>query len=411
MAIDSRTQPFLNSLILTAVLLGLWTTPARSDTPLQTPFFSEASITLHPRLYYINRHFDTPQTQETLAVGGWVELKSGAWNGIRIGLTPYTSQWLAGSKDHDGGGLLQEGQKSYSVLGEAYVQWQGLDSTVTLYRQLIDTPFLNSFDVKMVPVTFEAYTLVNQSISNLTLTLSQVEHIKPWTSTSFQSFSEAAGLDGSDDGMTLAGILWEPESLTLQIWNYLAYNIVNSVYAQADFAGPDMGEISWTLSAQSMVQQDVGSAYAGEIQAGMGGLLGGMVWKGLTFNLGGTITDNNTDIYNPWASYPGYASLMEEDNDVAGEKAWVAGLAYDFSEIGLQNLSAFAWHSEAWTPERGSFSDPEQHEWDLTIDYKPGGIWEGFWFRTRAAYVDNSLSFDGTDYEDFRIIVNYERTW
>jgi len=394
-----------------AFLLGLWTIPARSDTPLQMPFFSDASITLHPRMYYINRHFDTPQTQETLAMGGWVELKSGAWNGLSFGLTPYTSQWLAGSKDHDGGGLLQEGQKSYTVLGEAYAQWKGLDSKVILYRQLLDTPFLNSFDVKMVPVTYEAYTLVNQSISNLTLTLSQVEHIKPWTSTSFQSFSEAAGLDGSDDGMTLAGILWEPESITLQIWNYYAYNIVNSLYAQADYKGPDSSDATWTLSAQGMAQQDVGSAYAGEIQAGMGGLLGGMIWNGFTFNLGGTITDNNTDIYNPWASYPGYGSLMEEDNDVAGEKDWVAGLAYDFSEIGLKDLSAFVWHSSAWAPEQGSLSDPHQQEWDITADYKPGGFWEGLWVRARAAYVDNSLSLDGADYEDLRLIVNYERSW
>jgi outer membrane porin, OprD family len=394
-----------------AFALGLLIPPASFAFPTNTPFITDASLTLHPRLYYINRHFDTPSLQESLAIGGWVDLKTGEWMGLSFGLTPYTSQWLAGDEEDDGGGLLQEGQEGYSVLGQAYVKWSGWDSHITLYRQLIDTPFLSSFDVKMVPVTFEAYTLVNQSISNLTVTLSQVEHIKPWTATSFQSFSEAAGLDGSDDGMTLAGLLWEPESITLQLWNYWAYNIVNSIYAQADWTGADSGGPVWSLSAQGMHQHDVGSSQAGEIQAGMGGLLGGVVWKGLTLNLGGTVTDNNTDIYNPWASYPGYGSLMEEDNDVAGEKAWVAGLAYDFAEIGLKDLSAYAWHSEAWTPALGSFSDPEQHEWDLTIDYKPGGIWEGFWIRGRAAYVDNSLSTDGVDYEDLRLIVNYERNW
>jgi hypothetical protein len=379
-----------------------------SDAPLVT----NATLTLHPRFYYLNRHFDTPKLQESMALGGWVSLTSGAWMGLSFGLTPYTSQWLAGSEDHDGGGLLQEGQKGYSVLGQAYAKWSGLDSQVIIFRQELDTPFLNSYDVKMVPVTYEAYTLVNQSISNLTLTLSQVEHIKPWTSTTFQSFSKAAGLEeGTDDGMTLAGLEWKTTAATLQVWDYHAYNIVNSLYAQADFSGPDTDNVVWTLSAQGMAQQDVGSAYAGEIQTGMGGLLGGLSWKGLTFNLGGTITDNNTDIYNPWASYPGYGSLMEEDCDVAGEKAWVAGLAFDFSQIGLKDLSAFTWHSAAWTPEQGSLSDPAENEWDITVDYKPGGIWEGLWIRARAAFVDNSLSSDGTDYEDLRLIVNYTRTW
>ena len=393
-----------------SVLWTAWVSPV-FPAPLDSPFFTNATLTLHPRFYYLNRHFDTPRTQETLALGGWVEMKSGEWMGLSFGVVPYTSQRLAGEENHDGASLLKAGQEGYAVLGQAYARWSGWDSEVTLHRQMLDTPMLNSYDVKMTPVTFEAYTFINHAISNLTVTLSQVQTIKGWTETSFHSLSEAAGFDHTDDGLTLASLLWSAKPLTAQVWEYYAHNIVNSVYAQMDFQAPDDGLPVGSISLQGLHQQDVGSAYAGEFQTGMGGVLGGLSWKGFTLNLGGTITDKGGDIFNPWAAYPGYTSLVEEDCNLAGEKAWMAGLAYDFSEIGLDGLNAFYTHSEAWTPEEGSFSNPEQFEDDITVDFKPGGLWRGLAVRARAAFIQNSLSTDGADYEDLRFIVNYEFTW
>ena len=187
---------------IAALWLVLCAGPAAAEYP---PFFTNSTLTIHPRLYYLHRHFDTPHTQESLALGGWAEFKSGEWHGLSFGLTPYTSQRLEGSDENDGGGLLQAGQHGYTVLGQAYARWSGWDSQVTLHRQILDTPLLNSFDVKMTPITFEAYTLENRSLTNLTLTFSQVEEIKTWTATSFQSLSQAAGFDGTDEGMVRTG--------------------------------------------------------------------------------------------------------------------------------------------------------------------------------------------------------------
>ncbi|MBU1910698.1 MAG: OprD family porin [Verrucomicrobia bacterium] len=397
--------------IIAALWLATCARPAAAEFPpsFNIPFITNSTLKIHSRLYYLHRHFDTPHTQLSLALGGWAEWESGAWHGWSFGLTPYTSQRLAGSDENDGGGLLQAGQKGYAVLGQAYVRWSGWASQITLHRQILETPLLNSFDAKMTPVTFEAYTFENRSFTNLTLTFSQVEKIKTWTATSFQSLSDAAGFDGTDDGMTMGGLVWAPERFIVQAWEYYAHNLVNSVYAQVDVQGPDTGGPAWSLSAQGLYQQDVGSAYAGKFQAGMGGIRGGVTWNGFTLTTGGTITDKGADIYNAWASYPGYTSLMEEDCNVAGEKAWMGGVAYDFTAIGWKGLSAFINHSESWTPESRDLSDPEQVETDFTVDFKPAW-WPGLSLRTRAAFVRNSLSSDGADYEDFRIVVNYERT-
>ena len=84
-----------------------------------------------------------------------------------------------------------------------------------------------------------------------------------------------------------------------------------------------------------MYQKDVGKALEGEFHTGMAGIQGGIAWRGLELTLGFTITDDNYDIVNPWGAYPGYTSLMEEDNDLAGEKSWVFGLSFDFNSMGF----------------------------------------------------------------------------
>jgi hypothetical protein len=53
------------------------------------------------------------------------------------------------------------------------------DTTLVTGRQLLDTPMLGGFDWLLAPGSFEAYTLVNKSISNLTVVASYVAKWRP----------------------------------------------------------------------------------------------------------------------------------------------------------------------------------------------------------------------------------------
>ena len=83
-------------------------------------------------------------------------------------------------------------------------------------------------------------------------------------------------------------------------------------------------------------------------------------------------------------------------------------MAYDFSFIGINGLSAYTNYAKGYTPDTGSAASPDQTEWDITIDYRPEmPILEGLWFRYRHAEVDQ----DGPgaiDLTDNRIILNWE---
>ena len=83
--------------------------------------------------------------------GGWrISFASGS----RVWFTK--TLW---SRSRDGTLLLLPGQES-AALGRAYGEVKYAKYTATLYRQYIDTPYVNQQDNRMTPNTFEAYTVM-----------------------------------------------------------------------------------------------------------------------------------------------------------------------------------------------------------------------------------------------------------
>ncbi|MBU0548120.1 MAG: OprD family porin [Candidatus Omnitrophica bacterium] len=372
-------------------------------------FFMQGKFAGDLRLFYMNRHFDTPKTQESMAIGGSLEYDTAVWQGISTGLVVYTSQGVGfTSLQKDGAGLLAPGQKSYTVLGQGYLQFETEKNKIKLFRQILDTPFINPHDTRMTPKTFEAYTLQSRWLKNLSFLVSHVTKMKDRNAAKFKYMSEAAGFSNTHKPVTLGGVVFTPkEGYTFQFWEYYCYEFMNVVYFQADVNWKLANDITLSGSAQAFSQQDVGKAWNGDFHTGMVGIEGGIEWHNLNLTLGFTITDKSHDMVNPWGSWPGYTSIMEEDCNLAGEKAWVVGLSYDFAQLGLRGLSAFMNHTQAYVPDRGSFSSPDQRETDFTVDYRFSGKFKNLSLRLRAAFVENSLSTGDMDYKDYRAILKY----
>ena len=88
---------------------------------LREPDARQQTLTLHLRTYYLDREKPTPPDFKSHAAGGWIGYDSGwFFDRFKLVLTGYTSQKLEGPLDQDGALLLKPGQRSYSVLGEAY---------------------------------------------------------------------------------------------------------------------------------------------------------------------------------------------------------------------------------------------------------------------------------------------------
>ncbi len=112
------------------------------------------------------------------------------------------------------------------------------DTTLVLGRQLIDSPMFGSFDWLLAPGAFEAYTIVNNSVENLTLVGTYVTKLR--TVNGGDNFIDLTDINGGDN--YAFGAVYGADALSASVWYY---NIDAGDYTQAYVdAGYNFGSVS-----------------------------------------------------------------------------------------------------------------------------------------------------------------------
>jgi len=369
--------------------------------------FPSGSIYGYTRDYYLHREF-RDNIQESMGLGGGIGYSSPRVAGTGLNVMAYGVMGaFFKNPERDGGNVLAPGQKNFGVIGLLNAEWENDTSSVTVFRQNINTPLINTFDSRIVPYTYEAYT-VSHKTNNASLILSQVNKVKKWTATDFAYMSEAAGIGGSKKSVTLGGGVFDfGGGHSLSVYDYYAYDFMNSVYAEYRRLWHLDDITDFSVSVQGLDQRDTGSAIGGRIKADQIGILGTLSANGGKVSLGATKANNMTNVVNPWGSYPGYTSIVEEDCDLAGERAWVLMLSYDMGQIGADGLLLRLFHSEAEVPPMSSWSTPDQRETDFIADYAFSGRLKGLSMELKTAFVSSSASMAFQNYQDYRLITAY----
>lgn len=377
----------------------------------QPPFLRDARILLHLRSYWLERDPPGPIEREAAAYGGWLAAESGEWRDLlSLGATFYTTQRLYGPSDKDGTRLLAPGQHGFSVLGEAWARFRLGDHAALLYRQTLDLPYVNRQDSRMVPNTFEGYTL-RGSRDAIAYVAGYLSDIKLRDSDRFVPMSEAAGVTTQDEGMVLAGMRWRPsERFTIGVIDYWVADTLNIAYAEVDYVLPSQGGFEIRFDAQLTDQRSVGQHLltGTAFDTRSFGLRTSVSYEKVLASLAFSSTDGEERLRSPWGSHPSYLARMQSNFDRAGEDAWGIGLSYHLDRLRLPGLSAVGSYTRgqnARDPETGA-SLPDREEVNLTLDYRPEeGRLRGLWLRARASFLEEDGR--GTTSE-FRLILNYD---
>ncbi len=414
----ARRAPFLAVLLVA----GLAETPGRAEGPPSAgslaEFLGGGRLDLQVRGYFIDRTFAEtfryPEVEnEAFAVGGGLAYRTAAWHGASLGLTFYTSQKIWAPPDKGGTGLLQDG-KSYSVLGESWLEWKGGETKVRLFRQKLDTPVLGSRDLRIVPYTWQAYTVENRSVRGMTVLASWVTHVKDWTSTSFVRIGPWLGAPEVKAGTGLVGLAWESpaKALGAQGWGYWTEDVVGTAYVQVDGRVPVGSGVALSLSGQGIFQREVGKAVYSGVQSGIGGLRGALGWKGSEVRLAANVSSRDGEFLNLFGLYPGFTSIMEEDNNLAGEVSWLFGLTLDLAPHGVPGLSFILDRTKAWVRDpKPGMSPLDQKELNLELRYRFPEPVKGLLVRLRYANVESALdqgTIYGRDFDDYRVVLQYD---
>jgi len=325
--------------------------------------FKEGKVSGEIRSMYINNDDSDDTTKNgSFAVGGNLKFETASFMGVSFGAGFYTTNDLGfnSAPNAQVGSLVSDADKSYNLLGEAYIQYKLGNTVVKAGRQQLDTPFAGPDDVRIVPDLFEAYTLINTDIADTTLVLAHVTKMAGWDSlaannnmTEFQSMSEAggvAGLTGSQDGVTVAAAVYSGlKDATLQAWYYTLAGDLDAIYLQADY--------SWNCLLANSIKMNGAVQYMDYSGDDKLSIIDHNVWgakldgnfgnSGFAFDLA---YNKYSDDPMPggagpaaaWGGYPEFAYAEEVWVQSAGQDSDVfrIGGSYDFAKTGVEGLTA-----------------------------------------------------------------------
>lgn len=372
---------------------------------------SKSSLNLRLRNFYFGRDRTTQPTIEAWAQGGQLDFTTPWWRDrLNLGAALHTSQKLYGPADKDGSRLLKPGQKSFAVLGQAYLEARLYKNlSLKAYRQEINLPYLNGLDTRMVPNTFESVSLFDYSGKRFVYGLAQTWGMKERDADKFVSMTRAAGIEGSDRALSTAAARYTfSNGANVAVVNHYGRDFMNIFYTETNSRIRARKGMGFQFSAQYANQRSIGDQLGGDFDTSFWGAKFAASRGGLLFTLARTSTTNNAGIRNDWGGDPSYISIIIENFNRAGEDAWLLGLSSDFSYFGDNGFSAFINYARGDTPDSGNNASPDQSELDLTFDYKPRmGLTKGLWFRLRGAFVDQDGS-NGNDLREVHLIANYD---
>ena len=328
---------------------------------------------LHLRTYYLDQESLTGAPASAWAFGGWAGLRSPWWGDMfQVGLVGYTSLKLIGPDDEDGTRLLAPGQEAIAVLGEAFGSLRMFGQTFTGYRQRINRPFINIQDNRMVPNTFEAYTLTGAA-SGVSYTGGYITKIKKRDAEHFVWMSDAAGGSNSDHkGTAFAGATWDFTKDGYVRGDYQQTgDVFNTIYVDGKYPIALDQQTVMALGAQYYHQKSVGSAQIGNFSTWGAGVQATITRGPFGGQLYYTQTGKGFDTQNPYGDHPSYLYLMQVAFNTAGEEAWGVGGNINFATLGAPGLTAAAVYASGKNRINATTgaSIPNRDETNIRADY------------------------------------------
>ena len=93
----------------------------------------------------------------------------------------------------------------------------------------------NGNESRMTPNIFEVIAIHSRDMEPVRFGIGHVNEIRTRTSSNFQSISEAAGAQNSDEGVSLAGIRWDiSENSCLSLVELYGWETFNTLYLESE---------------------------------------------------------------------------------------------------------------------------------------------------------------------------------
>ena len=231
----------------------------------------------------------------------------------------------------------------------------------------------------MIPLTFEGIVLLpeRQQDQALDYIASYLWRYKPRNQADFIPFSEGLGVE-EDEGVLITGIRRRTKAWNYGLTNYWIKDTLNTAYGEIDYLlpfGGGEGQPSFRISVNDLDQRSVGADLIAGAPYQTYQASARLIASYRNFVLTGALsrTGDGADIQKPFGFSTAFTSMIVTSFNQAGERAYLAGLSYDFADFGLDGLKFYVgWGrgTDIVDPSTGA-PEPDQSELDLRLSYEP----------------------------------------
>lgn len=364
------------------------------------------------RTGYITFLEDGTSRTNAYALGGHFHFNTKRWNGLMVGAEAYTVLNLGMGQNllDTNGDFFDKNGKSFILLSQAYLNGKWGKTEIKLGRQSLDTPHADSDDIRMMPNYFEAYTVTNTDIDDLTLSAGFISRMAGWengvNSPDFVNVGEALGTDKDMDGIYYAWASYEGiKDLSLSLWYYHYSDIANVIYAQAGYNYDLSKDTTLTLGVQYSKSHQTGAALLGKQDANTYGISMEAEFKNLGLTILAAYNQDNGETGATGLSLGGgpfFTSMEDQTLDAIGGagEAWMIGAGYNFENMGIKDLCIGVAYGSFKADDASLYHSSEI---DAVLEYT---LNEKVSITAAYASIDHKASTI-EDYDQFRLIVNY----
>jgi hypothetical protein len=272
-------------------------------------------------------------------------------------------------------------KKPYSLLGEMQLSARHGNTALVIGRQEFFSPIINTYDYRIIPNLFEAYTLTNRDIPETTVTLAYVSKMSGLdglvTFSEFRSMSQQAytslkvGSDGSLDakngdtldiskqvgnhGVWATGIVHGKDN-QFRLWNYYGVDSLNTLYLDGRLKARLSQDFTSTIEGQTYQVAAVGGFKDYLSQMGLNASYGLYGIKGTVAHQPSGISvalalnhftgnRNTVTAYGNWGGYPEFVVMPYMHAENKGSSAIVGSnlsritILFDLGVFGLTGQS------------------------------------------------------------------------
>lgn len=442
-----------------AVAATVATTGSFAASDLESAF-KEGKTSGQIRAFYINRAYDfqngatADYSRDGLALGGKLAYETAPLHGISAGVAFYTTNKVdnenivAAKNDKT---LFDGNDDGYTMLGQAYLQGKFGNTTVKIGRQQLDTPLAGSDDARMLPNLFEAALVMNTDLPGTTLIGTHVTRMaygtfanaygggelalisgygadvskaglaqSSYKNGTFQTMGKAAlGDTAKDSGVTAAAVIYKGvPNLTLQLWDYYAHEILNAVYAQADYSWKCLlnPAATMTASVQYIKESDMHDSldltsapyYGLQLAMKAGAFNAALAYSATGTDNGTTL---NGSVLTPWGGMPAFTQgMVTRHQFFADTTAWKLSAGYNLKDLTSQDITASAYYTSFKVDSDNTYTKAvTTTEPGFDIIYNNAGL-KNLQLRLRGNFPKDFRKVangETTSWNEYRVIANY----